>query len=206
MRDATGIAFAFMLLFVAVAIFVGTVRFVRGRGQRAPKSDEQARLREKQAQLRRLLEAKTHVALPNGDVVPKCRYCDEQATRQPYKWVRDSGVVDLVRRMFGAPARVRIGRDPWGEPSACEAHDPLAFEEFRLELGEQEVDRAKLESEHETRRARFQREGVHERVMARIEKHQLEIGGSGRRRRKQSEAPAKVVPFVSSARTGTESK
>lgn len=200
MRDST----SFIVAVIACALIAVAV-IVTGKlkEHRQQKPAEDHAKREYQAKLRKMIEAKTHVQLADGSVAPKCRYCDDAATMRPFEWVRDTGIVDLVRRMFGAPARVRIGRSTWAEPVACEAHDPLVFEEFRIENAEYEIDRAKLESEWETRRARFQREGIHERVLAKIEKHQREIGG---RRRQKSEATAKVLPFTSSQRTGTESK
>lgn len=199
-RDPSGIIFALVVVAVAVAIFFGVTR-LRKRGQ--PPASVNAQ-REEQARLRKLVEAGTHVALPGGGVAPKCAYCDAVATMRPFAWVSDSGVVDLVRRWFGAPAKVRVGRSTWDEADHCPVCDPLAHEEFRIENAEYEVDRAKLESEWETRRARFQRVGVHERVRARIAKHEQEIGG--RRRGRKSEATAKVLPFGSSQRTGTDLK
>ncbi len=203
-RDPSGIIFAIVMVAVAVGIFYAVTRL---RGKRADKNStaNAAAHREEQLRLRKQVEAGTHVLLPSGDVALKCAYCDAVATMRPFAWVADSGVVDLVRRWFGAPAKVRVGRSTWDENDHCPVCDPLAFEEFRIENAEYEVDRAKLESEWETRRARFQRVGVHERVKARIAKHELEIGG-GRKRGRKSEVPAKVVPFVSSGRTGTESK
>lgn len=172
-RDASGLAFALVLAVVVAAVFVAAVRYARRRS--VPRADVQT---------------------PDGAVVPKCRYCDEPAARRPYQWIRGEGMLDLIRRRFGAPGRVRVGRDDWAELEVCAVHDPLVREEYRLENTEYELDRAKLESEWETRRARFQREGIHERVTARIEKHQREIGG----RKRKSEAPAKVVPIT---RNGT---
>lgn len=201
-RDPSGIIFALLMVAVAVAIFYAVTR-LRKRGDKPSTVNVNAQ-REEQARLRKLVEAGTHVLLPSGGVAPKCAYCDAVATVRPFAWVLDSGIVDLVRRWFGAPAKARVGRSTWDDVDHCSLCDPLAFEEFRIENAEYEVDRAKLESEWETRRARFQRVGVHERVRARIAKHELEIGG--RRRRQKSEAPAKVVPFVSSGRTGTDQK
>lgn len=198
-RDPSGLIFALIMVAVGLAIFFAVTR-LRKRNQPTVNANAQ---REEQVRLRKLVEAGTHVAVPGG-VAPKCAYCDAVATMRPFAWVSDSGVVDLVRRWFGAPAKVRVGRSTWDEPDHCPVCDPLAHEEFRIENAEYEVDRAKLESEWETRRARFQRVGVHERVRARIAKHEQEIGG--RRRRQKSEAPNKVVPFVSSGRTGTEGK
>ena len=199
-RDPSGIIFALIMVAVAAAIFFAVTR-LRKRNQ--PPANVAAQ-REEQARLKKLVDAGTHVALPGGGAALKCMYCDAVATMRPFAWVSDSGVVDLVRRWFGAPAKVRVCHSTWDEPSHCALCDPLAFEEFRIENAEYEVDRAKLESEWETRRARFQRVGVHERVRARIAKHELEIGG--RRRGRKSEATAKVLPFGSSQRTGTEGK
>ena len=201
-RDPSGIIFSLIMVAVAVAIFYAVTR-LRGRQQAKPVVGSQAQ-REEQARLRKLVDAGTHVLLPNGGVATKCAYCDAVAMLRPFAWVADSGVVDLVRRWFGAPAKVRVGRSTWDENDHCPVCDPLAFEEFRIENAEYEVDRAKLESEWETRRARFQRIGVHERVRGRIAKHELEIGG--RKRGRKSEATAKVLPFASSQRTGTENK
>lgn len=203
MRDASGIVFALGLLVVAAVLFVVLTGFLR-RKQKivGARSDELARQqREEQARLRKLVEAGTHVLMPDGAVAPKCYGCSEPATQKPYVWVRDDGLWDLVRRTFGAPARVRVGRDPFAGSVACEAHDPLLFQRFALRMASQQADRAKLESEHETQRARFQREGVYEEARGEIEKHQREIGG----RRRRSEAPTRnVIPFVSSGRTGTD--
>lgn len=204
MRDPSGIVFAAMLLTIATVLLLGTVARLRRR-KPAAKAEEQVRIRE-EAQIRKLVDAGSHIRLSDGRVAPKCVYCNEEATKRPYKWVRDAGMMDLIRRKFGAPARVRVGRDEWAENMSCEAHDPLVYEEFRMENGQYEVDRARLESEWETRRARFQREGVHERVRQRISDHEKEIDKSTRGRRRRSEAPSKVVPFSGSSRTGTDGK
>lgn len=184
----------------AVVICVGVAWFGSWWRKRQQVAEDQSIRLKEAAQAKKLVEAGTHVLAPDGAVVLKCRYCKEPATRRPFTWVRDSGVLDLVRRTFGAPARVRVGRREWADPVACELHDPMAYEEFRVENGEYEVDRAKLESHWETRRARFEREGVHERVRARIEKHERELGG---RKRRSGEVVKNVVPFGGSSRTGT---
>lgn len=207
MRDPSGIIFAVLLLVGAVVAFVAFAGWLRRRQEGKPqqaqaRNEEVVRQREEQARLRKQVEAGTHVLLPGGAVAPKCYACDEPATMRPRRWVRDAGFWDLVRRKFGAPAKVRVGTDGYAEPVACEAHVPLLDEEYRQEVAEQEMDRAKLEAEHETRRARFQREGVYERARAKIAKHEREIGG----RRRKSEVPAKVVPFSASSRTGTDNK
>lgn len=203
MRDATGIVFAFLMVFVAVALFLGTVRVLRRR-QTVKPDEVLKREREEQTRLRKLIDAGTHVLTPSGEVAPKCFGCDAAATERPYEWARDEGLSDLIRRGFGAPRSVRIEQASFGEPVSCSAHLPLLRQLFKLDLGQQETERAKLESEHETRRARFQREGVFERAREEIAKHNLEAGG---RRRRKSEAPNKVVvPFVSARSTGTDSR
>lgn len=201
-RDPSGIIFALVMVAIAVAVFYAIKRLRKQDAKPAPAIA--AAQREESTRLRKLVEGGSHVALADGSVAPKCFGCDEPATQRPYTWKRGDGLWDLIRRSFGAPARVRIEQIAFGESVSCAAHLPLLYEHFRLDLGQQEVERAKLESEHETRRARFQREGVYERARADIDKHNLEAGG--RRKRQKSEAPAKVVPFVSSGRTGTESK
>jgi len=201
MRDFTPFVFALGLVIVMTVVVVGFSHLFGKR--RKPAEDRQKR--ESEARVREMLSSKKFFRNEDGRVVPRCRHCevDVEAKHRPYRWVRDQGVVDLVRRFFGAPAKVRVGRDPWAELEACDTCDPMAYEEFRTERAEDEVDHAKLESYWETRRARFQREGVYERVRAKREKHQREIGG----RRRKSEAPAsKVVPFASARSTGTESK
>lgn len=200
MRDVASTLFVLALCVAAAVFVVGAAKFFR---RRPAKVDDRVR-RESEARVRELVQSGRFFKTEDGRVAPRCRYCtgDVEATKRPYRWVRDDGVVDLVRRFFGAPAKVRIGRDSWAEAEACDVHDPMVFEEFRTERAECEVDHAKLESEWETRRARFQREGVYERVAAKIEKHQREIGG----RRRKSEAPSKVLPFASARSTGTESK
>jgi hypothetical protein len=200
MRDFTSILFALGVLVVGAVVLIAMGRLFR---KQPAKSDDRVK-RESESRVREMVQSGRYFKGDDGRVVPKCRFCaeDVEATKRPYRWVRDDGVVDLVRRFFGAPAKVRVGRDPWAEYEACDVHDPMVFEEFRTEVAECEVDHAKLESEWETRRARFQRAGLYERVAAKIEKHQREIGG----RRRKSEAPSKVVPFASARSTGTESK
>lgn len=208
MRDPSGIIFAVVVFFGVALTFIVLVALRRKSAARASnsKSDELARKeREEQIKLRKLLDAGTHVLMPHGVVAPKCYGCDSPAKLPPRRWRRDVGVWDLIRRKFGAPAKVRVDVNEFAEPVSCEACVGLLDEEFRLEIADQETDRAKLESEHETRRARFERVGVYERAKAKIAKHEREIGGRKRSTQK-SEAQSKVVPFVSSGRTGTDSK
>lgn len=191
-----------MFLWTAVAVCMMAVfvtAIIRARKDRVAFAAAEKLALQKQERLdKERLDAGTHVKAFDGTVKPKCRYnCPEPATKKPFMWARSERVWDLIRRMFGAPARMRIKRDKMAELAACTVHDPLAFEEFRMEHAEYEVDRAKLESVWETRRARFQREGVHERVLAKIERHQLEIGG---RRRKKTESKSNVVQLP---RTGS---
>lgn len=193
MRDFTGVMFLVGLIVVAAALFVGVTSYLRQRQEKEESKPESiARERERAATVRKMVEARTHLHLSTGEVVEKCRYCDARATFRNYRFLRDTGFFDLVRRSFGAPAKIRASRDPWGALVACDAHDALVFEEFRLEMGEYEVERARLESDHETRRARFQTDGVHERVLARIEKHQRDVVSNRRRRADRS---SKVVPL-----------
>jgi hypothetical protein len=157
--------------------------------------------REQEARVRKLLEKDTHIRLDDGRIVPKCRHCSMAATRRPLKWVRDDGFFDLIRRAFGAPARVRVGQEAFDEALYCESHEALAHEEFRIELAKYESDRAGQERDWEVRRARFQQTGIHSRLDEHIQKHEREIGG----RKRRNEVTAKVVPF-SARSTGTDTK
>jgi hypothetical protein len=204
MRDPSGILFALFVLVAATVAFVAVVTHLRRKRAEARPAEERA-AREEQARLRKLVDAGTHVLAADGLVAPKCFGCDAAATERPYEWARGEGVWDLIRRKFGAPRSVSVEQVAFGEPVSCRAHLALLHQLFKLDLGQQEIERAKLESEHETRRARFQREGVYERAREKIAEHNLEAGGR-RRSRKSEAAPAKVLPFASSARTGTESK
>lgn len=201
-RDPSGIIFALVMVAVATGLFLAVTRLRGRKAQAAAKPAEERAVREEQARLRKLVEQGTHVLLDGGAVAPKCFGCGAPATVRPHVWVRGSGLWDLIRRTFGAPAKVRVGQSVFAECDACDVCSPLLYEEFHLDLNEQLVERSKLEAEHETRRARFQRETVYERARAKIAKHEKEIGG----RKRRSEVPAKVVPFVSSGRTGTDSK
>lgn len=181
MRDFTPFIFALGLVIVMTVIVASFRHFLGKRVQEVePKRESDVEIKASQPK-------------------PKCRHCDHDANHVPYKWVRDRGVFDLVRRAFGAPATLRLGRDIWATPAYCDVHVHLAYEEFRKEQFEYESDRARLESAWETRRAEFQRSVVDDRVRANIDKHKRELGGRKRR-------GAQVVPFDLSRQTGTDQK
>lgn len=189
-----------VLAAIAVSVLVlGRLR-LRGRQQDGKQSPEELARRDAARKAGEALKAGTHVQLPDGSVVPKCRHCQEPATRRPLKWLRDSGLADLVRRSFGAPARVRAGEDAWAEPLYCESHAALAREEYRIELTRYESERAAADRDWAVRLARFEQVGVHARLDEQIAKHEREVG---KRRRAPAAEPGKVVPFTSSGRTGT---
>jgi hypothetical protein len=171
-----------------IAMFV--VALVRARKDRVAVAAAEKTAQQKQAQRdKENLNAGTHVQLPNGSVEPKCFACKEPATQKPYMWGHDDRLGDLVRRMAGAPARIQIKRNKHATEVACDVHDPLLLEEFRMELAEDQVDKTKLESHWETRRARFQQQGVYERVNVKIA---AEAGG---KRRKKLASATNVVPI-----------
>lgn len=188
-----------LALFAVSAIVLAKLRErQRAGGKLGP--EEQAR-RELARRAAEALKAGTHIQLQDGSVVPKCRHCPEAAKLRPLKWLRDAGIWDLVRRSFGAPARVRVGEDVWAEPLYCESHAALAREEFRIELTRFESERAAADRDWAVRLARFEQLGVHTRLDEQIAKHEREVGA--RKRRGSAAEPGKVVPFTSSGRTGT---
>lgn len=194
------IVFAMIPLLVrwARSYFVGWARGVR-RGFFGGREDGDAAALEDRLSL--ALENRTVIRLDNGRIVPKCRHCDLEATERVLKWVRNEGIVDLVRRFFGAPARVRAAHDADGDIIYCQSHAAMAKEEYRIELARSESEKASLERDWEVRRTRFQQTGVFARLDEHIKKHDLEVKKADRRRQK-SETNAKVVPI--SGRTGTE--
>jgi hypothetical protein len=165
------------ILFLAMVV-AAAVRM--RRDQKLEEEREAVRRVEREQQDQERLTKGTHIRV-NGKIVAKCLYCSEPAACKPFIWKRNEGWLDLLRRKAGAPARISIARDKLATEATCSAHDPLVFEEFHLEHANAEVDRAKLESAWETRRARFQREGVHERVREKIEQHRVKIKGGGRK-------------------------
>lgn len=206
MRDPSVFVYA-ILGMVALGLLPVLVSWARRRfaSSAAPALERQRR--EHEIRVKRLLEKDSHIRLENGHIVPKCRHCASEATRRPLKWVRNDGVLDLIRRAFGAPARVRVGQEPFEEPIYCESHEALAHEEFRIQLVKYESDRAAQERDWEVRRARFQQVGVHSRLESEITEHERDVVAaekrSGPRVRRSSAEPGKVVPLRS---TGTDSK
>ncbi len=198
MRDPSVFVFA-ILGMVALGLLPVLVSWLRKRHAAMVAPELERQRREQDARVRKLLEKESHIRLEDGTVVPKCRHCPAEATRRPLKWVRDDGVLDLIRRAFGAPARRRVGQEAFGDMVYCETHEALAREEFRIELAKYESERAAQERDWEVRCARFQQTGIHSRLDENIAKHEREIGG----RKRRSEVPGKVVPLRS---TGTESK
>lgn len=190
-----------ILVLASVAAFAIVIAKLRERQRRLSGSrtspEEQAR-RELARKAAEALKAGTHVQTDDGAVVPRCRHCQEPATRRPLRWLRDAGFADLIRRSFGAPARVRAGEDVWAAPLYCESHEALAREEYRIELTRYESERAAADRDWAVRLARFEQVGVHARLDEQIAKHEREV--AGRKRRTEAQ---KVVPFVSSGRTGT---
>jgi hypothetical protein len=186
---------------VALGLLPLVVAWVKRRLAAAAAPELERQKREVDARVRKLLEKDTHIRLDDGRIVPKCRHCAMEARRRPLKWVRDDGFVDLIRRGFGAPARVRVGQESFEESIYCESHEAHAREEFRIQLSKYESERAALERDWEVRRARFQQTGIHALLDEQIAKHEREIGG----RKRRNEAPAKVLPF-SGRSTGTDAK
>lgn len=177
MRDFSGIAFALgfaILVVVAVVVLRPLLKRLGVVGDRRDAAPES-----------------TEVVIAPASA-PKCSFCQRDATHRPYRWVRDHGIVDYVRRKFGAPARVRVGRDPWAEPVCCETHDPVAHAQFVLELGVDVNEHLELERKWEVRRARFETVGWRERVKAQIAEHNSEF------------APAYRGNVVQLPTTGTE--
>lgn len=200
MRDASVFVYAILGL-VGFALLPLVVSWARKRLAQAQAPELERQRREYEAKVRKLLEKDSHIRLDDGSIVPKCRHCALEATHRPLKWVRDDGIFDLIRRAFGAPARVRVGQETFGEAIYCESHQALAFEEYRIELAKYESDRAAQERDWEVRRARFQQTGIHARLDENIAKHEREIGG----RKRKGEVPSKVLPF-SARSTGTDPK
>lgn len=198
MRDPSVFVYAILGMVLLALLPVG-LSWLRRRQAAGAAPELERQRREHETRVRKLLEKDSHIRLDDGRIVPKCRHCPLEATRRPLKWVRDDGVLDLIRRAFGAPARRRVGQETFEEAIYCETHEALAREEFRIELAKYESERAAQERDWEVRCARFQQTGVHARLDENIAKHEREIGG----RRKRSEVNGKVVPLRS---TGTESK
>jgi hypothetical protein len=184
----------------AVAMIVLAKLRERARAGSGKQSPEELARREASRKAAEALKAGTHVQLDDGAIVPKCRHCSDPATRRPLKWLRDTGIVDLIRRRFGAPDRHRAGESVWAAPFYCESHEALAREEYRIELARYESERAVAERDWAVRLARFEQVGVHARLDEQIAKHEREVGN---RKRRTTEVPGKVVPFTSSGRTGT---
>jgi hypothetical protein len=114
--------------------------------------------RDRQAQLRRAVDAGSHLA--TGERRCSLPDCHSPATVRRVKLVRDEGALDLVRRAMGAAPRFRSAVDPWGELHYCEPHYHLAEQETRLELVERERERIAAMRDAEVKLTHFERVGL----------------------------------------------
>lgn len=195
-RDPTAIVFSLgILILAAVAIaFVGM--FLHRRRE----TESPALRREREISRKRSLDAGTHVALSDGSIVPSCEVnaCKSAAKCRPLKFAREEGLGDFVRRLFGAPPRLRVIEDVWGEPVRCESHQFLAREEMRLKLADVERRRQEHQRDSEVELGQFERT-LKDRVSLVVSKHERQLGG----RKRKSDA-GNVLPFSSSRPTGTQ--
>lgn len=166
MRDFTGIAFALGVV-VMVALVAAVVRpllakigVVRDGGDRVDDADGYR-------------TAPSSVAPKKSSLCSVCKKKD--ATLRQYKWVRDDGVLDLVRRWFGAAPTLRVGRDSWGDSVCCETCDPMARARFLRHHALDVADAADFRTKLERRRARFETVGWVEEVRTDVREHDREV-------------------------------
>lgn len=187
-RDPTAIVFSLGILILAtVAIALIGIGIRRRRETENP-----AIRRERDMARKRSLDAGTHVALADGSIVASCEVlgCKSPAKSRPLKFAREEGIGDFVRRLFGAPPRLRVIEDVWGEPVRCESHQFLALEEMRLKLADVERRRQEHQRDSEVELGQFERT-LKTRVCLVVEKHEKQLGGRKRR-------VSNVLPFSSS--------
>ncbi len=193
-RDPTAIVFSLGILILAtVAIALIGIAIRRRRETENPSIR-----RERDMARKRSLDAGTHVALSDGSIVPSCEVagCKSPAKSRPLKFAREEGMGDFIRRLFGAPPRLRVIEDVWGEPVRCESHQFLAREEMRLKLADVERRRQEHQRDGEVELGHFERT-LKDRVCLVVEKHEKQLGGRKRR-------VSNVLPFSSSRPTGTQ--
>lgn len=203
-RDPTAIVTAVGLLCLALVGLALAAAFVRRRREASTEGAERLR-RERDAVQRKAVDAGTHIRLADGSVVPSCRVpgCDAAAQCRPLKFAREEGLGDFVRRLFGAPPRLRVIEDTWGELVRCESHQYLAREEMRLKLAELERRRQEHQRDGEVELGHFER-NLATRVELVVENHAKQLGG---RKRKSADVKGNVLPFSSSRpSTGTDAR
>jgi hypothetical protein len=185
---------------VLVIVSLGVALLLRFRS-RGPIPVEAARFEDRGARelaLRQRAAKEEHERLILvGKIVadgrPRCQAsptCSDVATRHRPLVLRDDGWLDLVRRAFGAPERLRLEAYAPSEirrlvdaviatlasaplqqpvvPEFCEEHVHLAWEEGRAELADIEYGRVKASRDDQARLAYFAKVGLMERVAKRI--------------------------------------
>jgi hypothetical protein len=196
-----------ILSLIGLAVLFLLVARLRDRFGRARAAELERARREREATEKRLLTEGKHVRRPDGTLGPKCILptCGEPAERLRLEFVRDDGPVDFIRRMFGAPPRLRVSEHArtWFDRDSiparyCRTHGELAEQEMRLKLANCERHRTEQLRDMEVDLGHFERVGLEQRLAELVAKHERELGG---RRRKEK---SNIVPFASS-RTGTES-
>lgn len=181
-----------LVALVALALGALAIAFLPAwwRARAAAPDEAQKLQREREAAERRALAERTHVRAFSGELVPRCSLptCEERANRGRFRFVRDEGTGDFVRRAFGAAPRFRVVEDRW-ELCYCESHAHLAREEMRLRLVEHERQRSAQLRDAELDLGHFEREGLRDRL--------AEMVGAHARR-------SKPAPPLVSIKTGTE--
>jgi hypothetical protein len=196
-RDPTAIVFSLGILILAAVAIALIGMAVRRRRESA---ENPAIRRERDIARKRSLDAGTHVALADGSIVPTCEVagCKIPAKCRPLKFAREEGLGDFVRRLFGAPPRLRVVEDVWGEPVRCESHQFLAREEMRLKLSDVERRRQEHQRDGEVELGHFERT-LKDRVCLVVEKHERQLGG----RKRRISRDGNVLPFSSRPSSGT---
>lgn len=203
-RDPAAIVAALGLLSLALVALALATSWFRRRRESTSDADDRLR-REREAVQRKAIEAGTHIRLTDGRYVPCCHVpgCRSEAVSRPLKFAREEGFGDFVRRLFGAPPRLRVVEDTWGELVRCESHQYLAREEMRLKLADVERARQEHQRDGEIELGTFER-NLRARVASVVDQHERQIGG----RRRKSVEPKSNLIHLSPSRppTGTESK